>query len=433
MAEPRVGIVHAPDAAASLPEILSAARGLARPVLIFRRPVAARHPSLVAAARRVADVTVIDQLTPSAVRAMQLVGLTTFHDSEVDGVDAVLTELGLPGAGAIARPWDKLRQRHLLPTGIQALPVDSTRDLLRGVRYLGLPGVLKPRRASTGSGLAILTDLSDVELEVRARCGWSGLTYEQLIPHGEHPSGVPWLGDYVSVETISDGDGHDCVAVFDKQRLAIGRAGEGRLEVHETGDVLPSRLPDRIRRTVVDLTRRALDSLGVRWRVTHTEVKVTRDVMEVIEVNGRVGGEVARLLRLLDGPDLIRGALTVALGQTTDRPRHRRDGFVATIAVPFSRRTGVVRSEVSRHDLRAIPGVIAVDEVASPRLPIAASGRPACSLVIGATDPGELDRLMGRVLDAVGRLFAADGLDVDGWLPVTRRAIARGERPRHAA
>jgi hypothetical protein len=61
--------------------------------------------------------------------------------------------------------------------------------------------------------------------------------------------------------------------------------------VAETGDVTPSRLPPDVRGLALERTGAALDALDVRWRVTHTELRVTQTEVEVIEVNhGRVGG-----------------------------------------------------------------------------------------------------------------------------------------------
>ena len=429
MSAARVGIVHRPSAAAGLPEILAASAGLCTPVLLFRADLVTRHPALVAAARQVAETVVVQRIDAEVVRALALAGLTTFHDAELDDIDRVLAELGLPGAPAVKSPWDKLRQRHLIRAAglgrVRALAVDSPHDLRCALADLGLPGVLKPRRSTASVDVAFLHTLGDVQRNLQRRDRWAGLLYEQLVSAGPHPSGVAWLADYVSVETVSDATGHHSVAVFDKLPVAVAGAGH-RFDVRETGDLLPSRLPDPIRRAVVQLTGRVLACLGVRWRVTHTELKVTRDRLEVLEVNGRLGGEVARLVRLAGGPDLVRAALRAALGQ--QHPAHAdAAGYVASIYVPFGHRDGAVRSSVPRRDLRAIDGVVSVDQVATAGLPVADSDFRTCSVVVRGDSQLELDLVVARVLDRVADRFAADGMDRDAWLSTARATLSCAE------
>ncbi|WP_156727553.1 hypothetical protein [Streptomyces apocyni] len=101
---------------------------------------------------------------------------------------------------------------------------------------------------------------------------------EQFIPSVPHPGGPGWLGSYVSVETVSDGRGHHHTAVMDKLPLSVVDE-VGRLRAHavrETGDIFPSALPEASLTRVRELVSRTLDVLGVRWRVSHTEVKLSR-------------------------------------------------------------------------------------------------------------------------------------------------------------
>ena len=429
---PRVGVFHAPYAAMSLRDLLVAARGLCTVVILLRESVAAAHPDLVAVARAFFEVAICpDDRTDDAVPDLGLAGVTTVHDAELAAADGAAARWGLPGAPAVADSWDKLRQRIAFrDAGVsprRAFAVDSPAGLREAVAALGLPGALKPRRATASFGVALLRSPADVREQEVIRRGWSGLVFEELLAPGAHPSGVPWLAGYVSVETVSGASGHRHVAVFDKVPVAPVPAADAPLghAIRETGDLLPSRLPHAARSAVLAAATSALDALGVRRRVTHTELAVSAAGVDVIEVNGRLGGEVRRMVGMLGGPDMGRAVLEVALGGDPAPSAALRDGAVATLYVPFPRRDGEVRSDASRADLRELPGVVAVDEVAARGAPRADTGYRAAKLTLAAPTAHALDAAAGDVLDRVAGLFAADGLDRDPWLCGLRDRVRR--------
>lgn len=416
---PRVGVLHAPYATATLRDLLHASRDRCAVVLLMRDAVVRDHPKLVAAAQAFFEVVAL----PCAdLTGLDLAGVTTFHDAEVTHADALATELGLPGAPSTVEPWDKLRQRELLNTAgvsrLRMLPVDSAADLTAAVAELGLPVVLKPRRGTASVGVSLLHTPQDVRQQLGGRTQWRGLLCEQLIPSGRHPSDVAWLADYVSVETVSDADGHHHVAVFDKIPISLSDEPSSplALAVRETGDVLPTRLPAEVLRHVRERTSHALDALGVAQRVSHTELKVTASGVDIIEVNGRLGGEVARMVAMSGGPDATAAALEVAIGRRADLAAELTAGACATLYVPFRVRDGVVRSHVSRADIRRLPKVVAVDEVARHGMPRSDTGFRAAKVTLVAADIAALDSALAQVLEGIADLFAADGVKSDPWL-----------------
>src|SRR6266516_325487 len=425
----RVGVVHAPWAAASVSDIVRAARGWCDVVLLFRNCVAKRYPGLIAMAKSLVEVAVADDddLTTS-VKDLALSGLTTFHDDELDVTDAARAEFGLPGAVPPLR-WDKLVQREVLAADgacrVRATPVESPDDLESGATALGMPGVLKPRRGTSSVGISFVTDRARIEREIASRRNWDGLMYEQFIPPGSHPSGAGWLADYVSVETVSDGTTHHHVSVFDKLPISVAEHPRSLrpFDVRETGDVVPSRLPRPALASVLAVATKALDALGIRWRVSHTELRVSPDGIEIIEVNGRLGGEVARLLNLLGGPDLVAADLSVALGRKPIFTGLPPGPYAGAVYVPFPVRAGDVNSDVRRALIRRLPGVIGVDEVAHRGTPRAATQYRTARLSVYGNHQIAFDRSLAGIADGLASLFAADGLADDPWLGLLRRRL----------
>lgn len=91
-----------------------------------------------------------------------------------------------PPLAALAMSQDRLEEKRLfdrlrIPTTRYA-PIDAGRQLVRAMRRIGLPGVLKTRRMGyDGKGQAIVRDADEAE-RARIDLGGSGLIYEEFVP-----------------------------------------------------------------------------------------------------------------------------------------------------------------------------------------------------------------------------------------------------------
>ena len=168
------------------------------------------------------------------------------------------------------------------------------------------------------------------------------------------------MADYVSVEVFRSGS-------------AAGPAGSTSFITHrtpqawpcrETGPVLPSPLPVERQRELIGFTDQVLDALGGYRGMYHVEVKPSPTGLEVIEVNGRIGGYIAKAVHYGTGQDLAR------LGLASASARHRRcelDWRQCVQALLFQAPAAarrIVRSP-SRRELSRLPGVIAIESVSA--------------------------------------------------------------------
>jgi biotin carboxylase len=396
---PRVGVVHIPYGAASLPDVCRAATSLCQPVFLFDQTTATAHPDIVATARLLAEVHTVGHAGfAESAGALSLNGLTTFHDDALDPVDAATAELGLPGPADQTHPWDKLVQRNLLAaaglTRVRAVPVDSPAQLQATAQQIGLPAVLKPRRGVAGGRIAMINTHDDIDYQIRHRWIWEGLMLETKLADGAHPAKSIVLADFVSVETVNTDNTRHHVAIFDKTPVEITHraANDGADAIQVTGDITPSRLPAHDREAVTRLVSRALAVLGVRWRITHTEVKLTPDGPEIIEINGRVGGHLNRLLKLTNGYELVRAALSLATAQIPSSSTSPPRGWAAGLFPPLPDRHTPVEARVSIAQLRQLPGVAGVDAVARHGQTPDDSGYRMANLTLHAATAEDLDR-----------------------------------------
>ncbi len=416
MTLPRVAVVYRPGGAASLHDIHQAAAGVCEPVILVPDE-AAVQPGILAAASEGFLTQVVQDPLPDVCGRLGVTGLTTFHDLELDRVDEVLRLLGWPGASDVDHPWDKLTQRERIPADISvpATAVDSEAAFHRGIDLIGMPAVLKPRRATGGTGVAFVLDEDDVLHQARTRKRWDGLILEERFPMIAHPSGASHLAGFVSVESVCTADARRHVAIVDKVPVTVHRrvGDDGSDTIRGTGDVVPCRLGQADRQRVLMAVDRSLAALGIWWRVTHTEVALTPRGPVVIEVNGRVGGHLNRLMNLAGGTDLVRAALQCAAGVApgiSDRPLSAwAMGYYPT----FPALGGPVRSHVSRRVIRAFPGVVGVSEVARYGADQAETRCRMANLTISAADAGTLDSCFYRIRAGIEELFANDRLPAE--------------------
>ena len=117
-------------------------------------------------------------------------------------------------------------------------------------------------------------------------------------------------GREISVEFISYNGIHYPLQITDKVTTEAPHFVE--LEHHQ-----PSTLSDDMSATIYDITKTALNALGLTNGASHAEYKITSDGrIAIMEVGGRMGGDFigSDLVRLSTGYDFVKGVIDVALG-----------------------------------------------------------------------------------------------------------------------
>lgn len=342
------------------------------------------------------------------VAALDPAGIVTFSESRLVLTADVAEKRGL----RFHEPHlaDVLTDKHLQRRTLEVAGVDMTRsravssadEVEAALAVVGLPAVLKPRRGAGSRHTYKVTSAQESAERIRAACRdgdvEGGFVVEELL-HGDPAATGPDWGDYVSVESVvHDGDvWHACVT--GKFPLAD--------PFRETGQFVPATLPAPLAGAVTAHAGAALRALGVRWGVTHTELKLTADGPRVIEVNGRVGGYVADILRRATGYDLLRTAVQLAVGLRVQEPHpeFHRVAFRHYLAAPPH--PVLVTAMHGVDELARIPGVSHVEMRARPGQSLdPRRGTQECfGVVYGeSADHAELK----HVIAAVGRTFVPE-------------------------
>ncbi|WP_078850083.1 ATP-grasp domain-containing protein [Streptomyces sp. NRRL F-5126] len=239
-------------------------------------------------------------------------GILTFSESMLPSTARLATILGLPfhTPGTVRRLTNKFEQRSVLrASGVDRIvtaAIDSESDWERALAKVGLPAVVKPVRGSGSSGVCLIRDESEASHH-RTRLFGGESTPGHLLAE-EYLQGRPSLpfGDYVSVESLCTPQGITHVAVTGKFPL--------RPPFAEQGSFWPSQLPAHEVTAVTELVSRALIALQVSVGITHTEVQLTPTGPRIIEVNGRLGGQIDEIATRSDSVDLIKINALLAVG-----------------------------------------------------------------------------------------------------------------------
>jgi len=370
-------------------EIAAAARGAGADVFLVVDRAAPHVARLAPALGRRFDLLDITGLTTEAAAARVCArapdGLLTFSEHRMAATSAFAAAAGVkrwhtPETTRLLT--DKyLQRRALADAGVDTTPcvLVPVGGAARAVGEVGLPAVLKPRQGTGSRHVRAVWTVEEAVAAVAECPQGTDLLAERLLVGDPAAAGSPW-GDYVSVETaVSDGD---CRPVCVTGKFALAEP------FRERGSFLPHTLDDRTATQVTALAEAAIGALGVRDGVVHTEIKLTGRGPRVIEVNGRVGGLVADLLRRGADYDLVGTAVRLALGLPLEtEPVVGGVAYQYTLLAPMDATSLVGFGGLDR--LRAVPGVDLVDVRATPGQSV--------DWRAGAT--GRLGRLHGQVPD----------------------------------
>lgn len=131
-------------------------------------------------------------------------------------------------------------------------------------------------------------------------------------------------GREISVEFISYKGVHYPLQITDKVTTEDPHFVE--LEHHQ-----PSTLSEEMFTTIYDITKNALNALGLTNGASHAEYKITKEGrIAIMEIGGRMGGDFigSDLVRLSTGYDFVKGVIDVALGVFEEpvKPLNMRSG-----------------------------------------------------------------------------------------------------------
>jgi biotin carboxylase len=284
-------------------------------------------------------------------------GVVTFWDHGVVPVAQIAAALGLPGSSPQAA--HQVRNKHAMRLALAQHGVPQPRfalvrswpELQAAAEAIGFPAVYKPVGGAGSAGVLLVrsaADLGEVHQTATRHLIPDNDSFFAYYP-GEfiYERFVP--GREVSVEAVVvDGVLHTA----------------GITEKWSTSDTFtefqhayPARLTPEQAATARNLAREAVRAIGIDRCGVHAEVMLTDGGGQVIEVNGRLGGDfiTSHLVPLADGTDLLQAAIEAATGRPVHLTPTRREA--ACVRFLLADRRGVVAGWRGLDEARAAPGV----------------------------------------------------------------------------
>lgn len=243
----------------------------------------------------------------------RIVGLMCWDEPVVLAAGELAAELGVPGLSVdgVRGCRDKNRTRTVLTA--EGLPqpgyalTTSLAEARAAAARIGYPVVLKPRAMGASIGVVFAADESEVDAAFGVAMGAATVDQSRY-------GGGAIVEGYVSGPEISiDAAVHkgEYLPMF----VARKQTGD-QPYFEEVGHVVDAGDPLLRDTELMDVLTRAHHALGVADGITHTEVRLTDRGPLIIEVNGRLGGDLIPFLgRTATGIDPGEILFAVATGQ----------------------------------------------------------------------------------------------------------------------
>jgi carbamoylphosphate synthase large subunit len=341
---------------------------------------------------------------------LPVAGVLCYDEMRIWAAAQIAVAVGLPTAtpDAILACRDKLRTRDLMMASgckgaVRSVAVPDAAAARAAAAGIGYPVVLKPRALAASEGVTLARDAAEID----ARFAFVG---------GAHFAEVPDFADNVLVEEYLDGPEFalDAVVWRGEVRPAfIARKEQDQVPTfEETGHFVSADDPLLHDGELLAALQAAHEAVGFDHGVTHTEVRLTSRGPRIVEINGRLGGDLIAYVGLLaTGLDMAVAAAELACGQEPDLTlRRRRTAAVRYYYPPRD----MVLEELALDPDELPPGIwevtllgVAGRELLLPPRSFV-RGRLAAGFAVGADS-----RDCQQTLETLGRLLHVRGRPVD--------------------
>ncbi|MFJ1767785.1 ATP-grasp domain-containing protein [Amycolatopsis sp. NPDC088138] len=305
------------------------------------------------------DAEVMTAAAREVAARRPIAGLMCWDEPVVLAAGELAVELGVPGLGPDGAVGcrDKYRTRSVLAAAGLHQPgfatVGTADEAMAAAEKIGYPVVVKPRAMGASIGVVLAADAAEVEAAFEVAAGAS---------RAEH---APYGGTAI-VEGYAVGPEISVDAAVHKGEylpMFLARKQSGAEPYfEETGHVVDAADPLLRDRELMDALARAHQLLGVEDGITHTEVRLTDQGPLIIEINGRLGGDLIPFLGLTaTGIDPGEVLFDVATGRRPELVPTRES--VVGIRFGCPPRDCVIRSVTVPSDT---PGLVTASKMVEP-------------------------------------------------------------------
>lgn len=320
--------------------------------------------------------------------------MTLATDMPMRGVAKVAERLGLCGISyeTAIKATDKFEMIKAFKAHDVASPwfyvVDSLEELKSLEKSLSYPCIMKPTDNAGSHGVVLAQSFEDL-LQ----------SYEYSHASARHGKVIieEYLqGDEVSVEVMVIDDKVNILQITDKLTT-------GAPYFVEMGHSQPSRHPEDVQQSIIELTSQACHAVGINEGPAHVEMMVTKRGPVMIELGARMGGDniTTALVPLSTGIDMVRATIDIALGNTPNiSPCLDCGAAIRYIDAP----EGIIDSIKGIDEAKRIPGskdIIMTKSVGDRSTPIHCSNDRIGSVIAQAPTVDEAVRICEKMVETI--------------------------------
>jgi biotin carboxylase len=315
MAElPKLAVFYEPHSA-SIFDVSEAARDLCRLIWVIGwDPEPTAHRALSRFGEVVDVAGMGDTQIVERVVAAQPDGVIVFNDAPVRLAASVADALGLRfhSAATAVLLTDKFAQRTALaaadvpgpgfwPVYAETAPA-ATEAIVAALTY---PVVFKPQEGMGSRDTYLVTEADMLWRLLReAQSDAEDMLIEEVITE-IHPRESQEFADVLMVDSV--------VSEGRIQHIVVAGHFVPAPPFRGTGSFVPSHLSEAETKAVFAAAEAAIRALGIQNGFLNTDLMHTPDGFCVLEVNGRIGGQIPTLLQLAGAPPLLPEAMRFAL------------------------------------------------------------------------------------------------------------------------
>ena len=236
----------------------------------------------------------------------------------IDGITTIATDIAIPTISFVSEKMNlisnsfdsamKSTNKLLMRKAFKKYNIPSPKWYsTKTIFYenINFPLIVKPTDRSGSRGVTKVSDREELLTAIH-RAEKESFNNEVIVE--EFIEGIE-----ISVEAISWKGTHRIITITDK--ITTGAPYFVEIEHHQ-----PSAINIDLKKQIVEIVKKTLDSLEVKFGASHTEIKIFDNKPYVIEVGARMGGDFigSHLVKLSTGFDYLKSVLEIALNKYVD-------------------------------------------------------------------------------------------------------------------
>lgn len=254
---------------------------------------------------------------------LRIAGIVYWKDREVELASVLAAAFNVVGNTllSVRSVRDKVFTRQILQSIPGANPkhhvLRREEDIETGLRHVGTPCLIKPAGNSGSRGIVRLGSVEGAKDR-----------YREFVADNARNVGdmYRYYQDHALLEEELSGSEHSVAGLVCDGNVAITAIADKEFDrtiLMQYQNIVPSRLPNAMQTEMVELVTRAVSATGMKYGGFHVDVMVTSDGPRVLEIGGRLGGELinSHLVPLaLSGFSPYAAFLRIAVGESVSLP-----------------------------------------------------------------------------------------------------------------